>query len=35
MQDLKTACTRAGLKRVATYIASGNVVFEPIDRRRR
>ncbi|HEY4405261.1 MAG TPA: DUF1697 domain-containing protein [Xanthobacteraceae bacterium] len=28
MQDLKTACTRAGLKRVATYIASGNVVFE-------
>jgi uncharacterized protein (DUF1697 family) len=28
MQDLKAACTKAGLKRVATYIASGNVVFE-------
>ncbi len=28
MQDLKAACEEAGLKRVATYIASGNVVFE-------
>jgi uncharacterized protein (DUF1697 family) len=28
MQDLKAACAKAGLKRVATYIASGNVVFE-------
>jgi uncharacterized protein (DUF1697 family) len=28
MQDLKAACEKAGLKRVSTYIASGNLVFE-------
>jgi uncharacterized protein (DUF1697 family) len=28
MQDLKAACEEAGLERVSTYIASGNVVFE-------
>ncbi len=28
MQELKAACTKAGLGRVSTYIASGNVVFE-------
>src|ERR1700688_1092984 len=28
MQDLKAACEKAGLDRVSTYIASGNVVFE-------
>jgi uncharacterized protein (DUF1697 family) len=28
MQDLKRACEEAGLSRVSTYIASGNVVFE-------
>ena len=28
MQDLKAACEKAGLERVSTYIASGNLVFE-------
>jgi uncharacterized protein (DUF1697 family) len=28
MPDLKTACEKAGLERVSTYIASGNLVFE-------
>jgi uncharacterized protein (DUF1697 family) len=28
MAELKAACAAAGLKRVATYIASGNLVFE-------
>jgi uncharacterized protein (DUF1697 family) len=28
MQDLKAACEEAGLSRVSTYIASGNVVFD-------
>jgi uncharacterized protein (DUF1697 family) len=28
MQELKAACMKAGLGRVSTYIASGNVVFE-------
>jgi uncharacterized protein (DUF1697 family) len=28
MQELKAACAEAGLGRVSTYIASGNVVFE-------
>jgi uncharacterized protein (DUF1697 family) len=28
MQDLKAACAKAGLERVSTYVASGNVVFE-------
>jgi uncharacterized protein (DUF1697 family) len=28
MQELKAACMKAGLARVSTYIASGNVVFE-------
>jgi uncharacterized protein (DUF1697 family) len=28
MQDLKAACEEAGLERVSTYIASGNVVFK-------
>ena len=27
MKDLKTACETAGLREVATYIASGNLVF--------
>jgi uncharacterized protein (DUF1697 family) len=28
MRDLRAACADAGLRRVSTYIASGNVVFE-------
>jgi uncharacterized protein (DUF1697 family) len=28
MQDLRAACEGAGLSRVSTYIASGNIVFE-------
>ena len=28
MRDLKAACEKAGLERVSTYIASGNLVFE-------
>lgn len=28
MKELKAACEEAGLRRVATYIASGNLVFE-------
>ena len=28
MKELKTACEEAGLRKVATYIASGNLVFE-------
>ena len=28
MAELKTACEAAGLRRVATYIASGNIVFD-------
>jgi uncharacterized protein (DUF1697 family) len=28
MRDLKAACEEAGLSRVSTYIASGNVVFD-------
>jgi uncharacterized protein (DUF1697 family) len=28
MQELRAACADAGLRRVSTYIASGNVVFE-------
>src|SRR6266700_997007 len=28
MQDLRVACEQAGLTRVSTYIASGNVVFD-------
>ena len=28
MQDLKKACEEAGLGRVSTYIASGNIVFD-------
>lgn len=28
MKDLKTACEAAGFRRVSTYIASGNVVFD-------
>ncbi len=28
MQDLKAACEKAGLERVSTYIASGNLVLE-------
>ncbi len=31
MSDLKALCERAGLLRVRTYIASGNVVFESTD----
>ena len=27
MKDFRTACEKAGLERVSTYIASGNVVF--------
>jgi uncharacterized protein (DUF1697 family) len=28
MKDLKAACEGAGLQKVSTYIASGNVVFD-------
>src|SRR5665213_478255 len=28
MEDLRALCARAGFAKVATYIASGNVVFE-------
>lgn len=28
MKELKTACEDAGLRRVTTYLASGNVIFE-------
>jgi uncharacterized protein (DUF1697 family) len=28
MRDLKAACEEAGLRRVSTYIASGNMVFD-------
>ncbi|SEE48786.1 Uncharacterized conserved protein, DUF1697 family [Rhizobiales bacterium GAS191] len=28
MKELKAACEEAGLKKVSTYIASGNIVFE-------
>jgi uncharacterized protein (DUF1697 family) len=27
MADLRTLCVKAGFERVATYLASGNVVF--------
>ncbi len=33
MQELKAACEEAGLERVSTYIASGNVVFRTDKRR--
>jgi uncharacterized protein (DUF1697 family) len=31
MEDLRALCARAGFAKVATYIASGNVVFESED----